>query len=67
MRDPKIDPQPGDVVAKETDQPDISERTVKRRDGNSVFYTRNGGKLRSAVLASWQRWCWDAMVIEVAK
>jgi|688.fasta_scaffold2424584_2 hypothetical protein len=60
-RDPRIDPQPGDVVKKG------KTRRVNHRKGDEVFYMSGGSMVeRSCWITTWQDWCRDAEVLHAA-
>lgn len=64
MRDPRVDPRPGDVLCAEGGQ----HRTVEAVEvhfGGSVFYrTKNGAKKR-ATLGLWRKWAKQEWVVVV--
>lgn len=58
MRDPKQDPQPGDVVSKTNMKGKTTKRTVTRREGNNIYYrTKPEGKECLCWIATWWEWC----------
>ena len=56
MRDPRIDPRPGDIVA---------TRTVTRRRGYDIYYVR-AGREKSCWITTWMEWCRHKEVLHVA-
>ena len=57
-RDPKQDPQPGDVVIKTNMKGKQTKRTVTGRKGNDVYYTtKDGGKVNNCWITTWWDWC----------
>ena len=65
-RDPRLDPRPGDIVAKQT-RKGVAFREVTTRSGDRVSYTWAGATRPPLTplsrIASWQRWCREAEVI----
>lgn len=58
MRDPKIDPQAGDIAVKITAKGRKLQRIVTRRAGNEVYYkTSESGAEKNCWLTTWQDWC----------
>lgn len=55
VRDPKLDPQVGDVIRKVLGK-GVRTRTVTRRDGNDIFYADNTGKANRCWISSWIEW-----------
>ena len=56
VRDPRLDPQPGDVLRKGT--------MVRKVKGDDVAHTRNGGKReRYIFVCNWRRWAKGAEVV----
>ena len=53
MRDPRIDPKPGDRVVSEKG----IIRTVTKRVGERVLFTRRSGMIQMRWLHTWQDWC----------
>lgn len=66
MRDPKIDPQPGDVIRKQSAAREIV-RTVIARRGFNVDYSNNGGRKFTCWITTWKAWAQDAKVIKTAQ
>lgn len=62
IRDPRMDPRPGDVLAIRTDV-----RAVRGRSGARVDYGfPTSDAVRSLPLLSWQSWARNAVIREVA-
>lgn len=61
-RDPRTDPQPGDVVQKGSSF-GFTVRKVIRRDGGNVHYCVGDRKLLCWI-QTWKTWCLDAKVIQ---
>lgn len=60
-RDPRIDPQPGDVIEKNGDR-----RVVLRVANDSVFYDDAevvGFRFKSCWLTEWQQWAQGTVVV----
>jgi hypothetical protein len=56
-RDPRIEPQPGDVVMSRAWSPP-RRRVVTDRIGDDVYYRLNGsGAPKWSWLWTWQEWC----------
>lgn len=65
MRDPRIDPQPGDVIKKHSATREVV-RTVIERRGREVYYGNNSGKRFNCWLFTWKAWAQDALVVTTA-
>lgn len=65
-RNPKIDPQPGDVV-----QVRDNARKVVRRVGYDIYYTKPTAKKPDVEhicwLTTWQTWCVGGRVIQIGE
>lgn len=80
MHDPRVDPRPGDVVARPLPKYERfdgrSIRTVLGRKGGDISYRydreMNGGmdpykgRVESCWVITWKDWCRDAEVLHVA-
>ena len=62
MRDPRVEPQPGDVIKKHSATREVV-RTVTERKGNEVYYSNNSGKNFNCWITSWRTWAQDAKVV----
>lgn len=63
-RDPRIDPHRGDTVVKSG-----VKRTVLHRVGGDIQYangTKNGSRVKSCWITTWQAWCRKAEVLRAA-
>ena len=65
MRNPKLDPQPGDVLVKHSASR-VLKRTVKARRGNDIDYGNSGGNHFTCWITTWQEWATDAKVETIA-
>ena len=65
VRDPKMDPRPGDVVSKLVRDKHV-QRTVINRRPKEVDYRSQPGSEGTVKLHTWQPWCYDAKVIKTA-
>jgi len=65
MRDPRTDPQSGDILRKETEAyaPRVNVMEVISRDRYGIRYKANGTLQSSVDLQAWQLWAKDAEVI----
>lgn len=66
MRDPKIDPQPGDKIQRTSNSGLVSTREVKRRVDNDIFYIDRHGKEKKCWIATWMEWARLADVVNTA-
>ena len=63
MRDPRVDPRPGDVVRKGQ-----RERTVSKRCGSSIDYIEGKtNRERNCWITTWEEWCRKSDVLHVAE
>ena len=65
MRDPRRDPQAGDVLRKWSATRHVA-RTITDRQPEAVTYTNNSGKTFTTPLRKWVEWAQDARVEKVA-
>ncbi len=66
-RDPRLNPQAGDVIEKSTNIGTTLTRTVVRRENNDIFYTSGDNvKVRKCWISTWMEWCRDSEVKTVA-
>lgn len=66
VRDPKIDPQPGDVLSKKAPSGKELFRCVTGRKGHDIYYVAgrtNAGKIKNCWISTWQGWANDARVL----
>ena len=61
MRDPRKNPQAGDILSKFSSRHEVI-RTVTDRIGLTVFYANNLGKTFACSLTGWSAWARDATV-----
>lgn len=65
-RDPRMDPRPGDIVAKQMKK-GIAIRRVTTRSGDRVSYTWAGATrpplTPRSLVSSWSLWCRGAVVV----
>lgn len=67
MRDPRIDPWPGDIVEKIGKRYVPVRRFVLRRAGMKVYYHAEGTQTElEAWLSTWMEWCGDARTSLIA-
>ncbi len=56
-RDPRVDPQAGDIIEKVSTHGGVTRRrTVTRRDGNDIYYTDQSGQAKKCWISSWLEW-----------
>lgn len=63
-RDPKVDPKPGDMLAKDKTNKII--RTITARRSNEVDYRCQPGGEFTCRLRTWQHWSYDAVILKIA-
>jgi len=66
VRDPRLDPQPGDVLRKGTMVRKVIriDKAYSDSQGDDVAHTRNGGKReRYIFVCNWRRWAKGAEVV----
>ena len=64
LRDPRHDPQAGDIVSKDGVRRAVIRFTpASKTDGEAVTYRQGREALADASLASWRRWAKKADVI----
>lgn len=69
MRDPKIDPQPGDIV-RATQFKNERERHVIARRGGDVDYlavTSANSVQKNCWISTWQSWCAPPAVVVIQR
>ena len=57
MRDPRIDPLPGDVVEATVHGSQGYARCVTKRFGLHIHYQPGAGKERRSSIEAWRDWC----------
>ncbi len=69
-RDPRIDPQPGDVVGKTMNEKRffrlVYQRTQPGLYGVNFVVYQNPGGFNACTLLTWREWCRDAEVLHAA-
>jgi len=68
MRDPRIDPRPGDVLRKQGKRSPLTRRVIAIRYWPLVRYIRvEQGKNEDCHFLDWKRWAESAEVVKVAE
>lgn len=72
MRDPRVDPMPGDVLSKKYrgryfESRGYNERTVDEVGGGRVIYVGDNVCAPEITLKSWRKWATTAKVVHVAE
>ena len=62
IRDPRTDPQTGDLIVKSTGTGRKVSRYVVKRAGNDITYRDHRGKERLCWITTWETWAREAEV-----